>query len=250
MPAWFLAWSGISGGASTFCHVQLLSAACLSGHSLLARLFEDALQTGAPPHQIEVIGYVVMPEHVHLLLSEPAQRLLAAGLQALKLSVVRRARQRPFWQARYYDFNVFTEVKRIEKLYYMHWNPVKRGLVDKPEDWRWSSCRYYQTGEQGRVKIECSWRDQPKPDVEKRTGAPGSHQRTWDDNDFFPLLFPGQVTKLFSSVGRSKSIGGASPIFFVPRTLGCSCRGWWRRRTPCELSFNESRTRQVLSDAA
>jgi hypothetical protein len=40
---------------------------------------------------------------------------------------------------------------------------MRRGLVDKPEDWRWSSCRYYKTGEQGRVKIDSSWKDQPKP---------------------------------------------------------------------------------------
>jgi putative transposase len=41
----------------------------------------------------------------------------------------------------------------MEKLNYMHWNPVKRGLVEKPEDWPWSSVHYYQTGEQRRVKI-------------------------------------------------------------------------------------------------
>jgi putative transposase len=104
-------------------------------------------------HQFDVFGYVVMPEHVHLLLSEPGKDLLAVGLQALKISVSKRAKERPFWQARYYDFNVFTWSKRVEKLEYMHWNPVKRGLVEKPEDWWWSSCRYYQTGVQGRVKI-------------------------------------------------------------------------------------------------
>ena len=103
--------------------------------------------------EIEVIGYVVMPEHVHLLLSEPSRELLAVGLQGLKISVGKRATQRPFWQARYYDFNVYTEAKGFEKLDYIHRNPVKRGLVDKPEDWLWSSCRYYQTGVQGRVKI-------------------------------------------------------------------------------------------------
>lgn len=48
---------------------------------------------------------------------------------------------------------MFTEAKRVEKLHYMHANPVKRGLVVNPEDWLWSSHRYYQTGEQGRVKI-------------------------------------------------------------------------------------------------
>jgi putative transposase len=76
---------------------------------ILRDSFENALQRVRLQHHIEVIGYVVMPEHVHLLLSEPARELLAVGLQALKLSVVRRARQRPFWQARYYDFNVFTK---------------------------------------------------------------------------------------------------------------------------------------------
>jgi putative transposase len=124
-------------------------------------LFEDALQKTSSRYKFRVVGYVAMPEHVHLLVSEPAIDLLSAGLQGLKLSVVRRAKQRPFWQRRYYDFNVFTEAKRIEKLGYMHWNPVKRGLVERPEDWRWSSCRYYQTGEVGRVSIDSSWRDPP-----------------------------------------------------------------------------------------
>jgi putative transposase len=43
----------------------------------------------------------------------------------------------------FYDFNVWTERKRIEKLRYMHRNPVKRGLVNCPELWRWSSYRSY-----------------------------------------------------------------------------------------------------------
>jgi len=124
-------------------------------------LFEDALQKTSSRYKFRVVGYVVMPEHVHLLVSEPDTDLLSAGLQGLKLSVVRRAKPRPFWQRRYYDFNVFTEAKRIEKLGYMHWNPVKRGLVERPEDWRWSSCHYYQTGEAGRVTIDSSWRDPP-----------------------------------------------------------------------------------------
>jgi putative transposase len=116
-------------------------------------LFEEALARMCRCHQFDVFGYVVMPEHVHLLLGEPAKNLLAVALQALKISVSKRAKESPFWQARYYDFNVFTWSKRVEKLDYIHWNPVKRGLVEKPEDWLWSSCRYYQTGVEGRVKI-------------------------------------------------------------------------------------------------
>jgi putative transposase len=117
-------------------------------------LFENALERMRIRYDFFVNGYVVMPEHVHLLLSEPQQAVLAVALQAVKLSVSRRASQRPFWQARYYDFNVYTEHKRIEKLRYIHRNPVTRGLVDKRDEWKWSSFQHYLTGEQRTVEIE------------------------------------------------------------------------------------------------
>jgi putative transposase len=117
-------------------------------------LFEDALQKARTRYRFDVTGYVVMPEHVHLLVGEPKRDLLSAALQGLKLSVSRRSRTKPFWLPRYYDFNVLTEAKRLEKLNYIHWNPMKRGLVERPEDWCWSSYQYYQTGVQGRVTIK------------------------------------------------------------------------------------------------
>ncbi len=58
-----------------------------------------------------------------------------------------------FWQSRFYDFNVWTEKKGIEKLRYIHRNPVARGLVAKPQDWHWTSFRWYLKGETGPVKI-------------------------------------------------------------------------------------------------
>ena len=63
----------------------------------------------------------------------------------------------PFWQARYCDFNVWSERKFVEKLRYIHRNPVTRGLVARPEDWRWSSFRHYATGEASAVEIESQW---------------------------------------------------------------------------------------------
>jgi len=111
-------------------------------------------------YEFAIAGYVVMPEHVHLLVSEPEFRPLATALQALKQSVSRTLalrRPEPFWQARYYDFNVWSNGKRIEKLKYIHRNPVTRGLVAKPEDWQWSSFRHYATGAAGVVEIESEW---------------------------------------------------------------------------------------------
>jgi putative transposase len=100
-----------------------------------------------------------MPEHIHLLISEPQQKNPSTVMQALKLGFTRRImveaqrRSNPaqtalsdqatqnIWQKRFYDFNVWTEHKRIEKLRYIPRNPVKRGLVESPELWPWSSFR-------------------------------------------------------------------------------------------------------------
>jgi putative transposase len=75
----------------------------------------------------------------------------------LKLSVALRSRERPFWQARYHDFNVWSAEKETEKLKYIHRNPVRRGLVAKPEEWMWSSFRHYATGIAGPVEVESHW---------------------------------------------------------------------------------------------
>src|SRR5579863_1048171 len=91
-----------------------------------------------------LVGYVSMPEHVHLLLSESGTATPAKIIQSFKQRVSRtlraRKRQRPgqltfrfpersgeyrrFWQRRYYDFNVHSRAKMTEKLHYMHGNPV------------------------------------------------------------------------------------------------------------------------------
>jgi putative transposase len=123
-------------------------------------VFEQVLEQVRQRYGFVVAGYVVMPEHVHILVNEPARRSLAVVLQVLKQQTSRRLKPRGekgFWQRRYYDFNVWTEEKTREKLRYMHRNPVKRGLVQKPEDWAWSSFRHYASGEKGTVEIESQW---------------------------------------------------------------------------------------------
>ena len=120
-------------------------------------LFEQSLETMRIRYEFVVCGYVVMPEHVHLLVNEPKRAILSKAIQALKLSVSVQRKERPFWQARYYDFNVHNESKRVEKLRYMHRNPVKRGLVSEPQQWLWSSFGHYKTGIAGKVEIESFW---------------------------------------------------------------------------------------------
>jgi len=105
-----------------------------------------------------LVGFVVMPEHIHLLMGEPTKGTPSTVLQVLKQRVSREMRRKTvigqlkfqfgaedslpqFWQRRFYDFNVWSHKKKMEKLEYMHMNPVKRGLVSSPTDWVWSSYR-------------------------------------------------------------------------------------------------------------
>ncbi len=132
------------------------------------RVFEETLEEVRRWYGVDIKGYVVMPEHVHLLLSEPERGSLRVVIQMLKQITAQKigpklsdasqnSARRRFWQVRYYDFNVRTREKQIEKLRYLHRNPVKRGLVEKPEDWEWSSFRHYATGVEGVVEIEAEW---------------------------------------------------------------------------------------------
>jgi putative transposase len=121
-----------------------------------------------------LFGYVVMPEHVHLLISEPRRGTPSIVLQVLKQKVSRALRrglrktreqlalqfgyEEPiapaFWQRRFYDFNVWTTKKVMEKLEYMHENPVKRKLVLRAGDWPWSSWSHYAKRGRGLIAID------------------------------------------------------------------------------------------------
>ncbi len=87
-----------------------------------------------------------------------ARRLLASGKRRrsgaqLELWKGSNPTADHFWQRRFYDFNVWSKKKRVEKLRYMHRNPVKRGLVESPELWPWSSFRHYLYGQPGLVTV-------------------------------------------------------------------------------------------------
>jgi len=114
-------------------------------------------------YEFLLAGYVVMPNHVHLLVSEPKKGTPSTVLQMLKQRVSRKmrmasggspARLPQFWLPRFYDFNVYSHEKKKEKLEYMHANPVQRGLVEHPKDWLWSSFLWYAKGEPGLVTID------------------------------------------------------------------------------------------------
>jgi putative transposase len=144
---------------------HFLTFSCYRRQPLLGKdgayaVFEHELELVRRRYGFVVAGYVLMPEHVHLLVGEPRLASLAIALQVLKQKTSRKLKSTgdpQFWQRRYYDFNLWSEEKRVEKLRYMHRNPVSRALVEKPGDWRWSSFCHYATGIVGAVEIESEW---------------------------------------------------------------------------------------------
>jgi putative transposase len=164
-------------GPSPLHHFQLLPTAATAENRADTRHFRERACEDSRRDGISSGRYVVMPEHVHLLISEPKEGTPSTVLQKLKLRVARKLRKRgrhhsagqlcltlplekageplrAFWQARFHDFNVYTTGKRKEKLNYMHANPVVRGLVEHPKDWRWSSWSFYVLGKPGLVGID------------------------------------------------------------------------------------------------
>ena len=123
-------------------------------------IIQIILEQTRKQQRLRIAAYVIMPEHIHLLTDEPATGTLTSFLQIFKQLTSRElksANQKQFWQRRYYDFNVHSSEKRTEKIHYIHRNPVTRGLVSKPEDYRWSSFNHYATSEPGPIEIESEW---------------------------------------------------------------------------------------------
>ncbi len=138
-------------------------------------VFVQALRKIRERYGFALVGYVVMPEHVHLLIGESPGATPSVILKVLKQRVSRDLRMEErnlptaelqsllrngdeelprFWQPRFYDFNVYSAMKKREKLEYMHANPVKRGLVNDPGAWIWSSYLFYEKGEPGLTPID------------------------------------------------------------------------------------------------
>ena len=131
----------------------------------------------------QIHGYVLMPEHFHVLIWPSKQASPSDFLQRLKeltaLFILKNLKENfgqpwcqqrlhrftlPFsvhnhstdrvWQKRGYDMNIWSERKRLEKLNYMHGNPVKRRLVSQPGDWPWSSWRFYHLGDSSLLRMD------------------------------------------------------------------------------------------------
>jgi putative transposase len=138
----------------------------------------DALTLGRDKQLYQLWAYVVMPEHVHLVLQPRSGVRIADILKSIKQSVSRHAlewlktnepgfltqlediqpsgrRSYRFWQrGGGFDRNVRSIADIHEKINYVHENPVRRGLVSKASLWPWSSCHAWETGRNEPIAID------------------------------------------------------------------------------------------------
>lgn len=135
-------------------HLHFITCSCYRRLPLLSsararNAFVKILSEVRDRYQFKLAGYVVMPQHIHLLISEPPRVSPSRVMQVLKQRVSRQLRRKSwktvnlrqlrlpfrhphdllpqFWQPRFYDFNVWSQRKFVEKLHYMHMNPLKSG---------------------------------------------------------------------------------------------------------------------------
>jgi putative transposase len=175
-------------------HLHFITCSCYRRQPILGTAerrdrFLKILEEARCKYRIVVHGYVFMPEHFHLLITEPevgdpsvvmkvikerfskqvhasehAQKAHSFAQNANEWRTHAGQGNERIWQKGSYDFNLWSAQKQTEKIKYMHRNPVKRGLVERPEQWPWSSFRAYLYGDTGPVRVRFQeWRLEIKP---------------------------------------------------------------------------------------
>ncbi|MBU1157268.1 MAG: transposase [Proteobacteria bacterium] len=155
-------------------HAYFLTFSCYKRRRLLDEdapkgIVVSVLASRLTVQEGKCLGFVVMPDHVHALVWFPAPGVLSElvkhwkRLSSFHIKINLQEKQKgyssqatpddPVWQRRFYSFNVRSEAMARAKLRYMHHNPVKAGLVERAEEWRFSSARYYLLGQSVGIEI-------------------------------------------------------------------------------------------------
>ena len=164
-------------------HVHCLTFSCFRRQPLFSgrlapRWFLENLDAARRVEPFDLWAFVVMPEHVHLVIApgrdyqisrilwrikKPFADRILAHVRAVHADFLPRlAERRPdgrvahrFWQpGGGYDRNLWTPKRIHEKIRYVHENPVRRGLVDRPEDWPWTSYRTWCSGQPDPLRLD------------------------------------------------------------------------------------------------
>jgi putative transposase len=108
-----------------------------------AEIVVNTILDSSTRKEITLYAYVIMPNHVHLLI-KPTSYGISKAMQFIKGRSSRQMNEGNFWQKGFFDFGILTEEKFREKFNYIHSNPVKWGLVKEAENYKYSSAMAYK----------------------------------------------------------------------------------------------------------
>ena len=142
----------------------------------------DSLNFYRYQQEFRLLGYVIMPDHLHLVIWPFGQATVSDIMRDYKTltskRIIRQAKveniqdwviafeqagqetqrsDNKVWQDSFWDENIYTERFLRQKLNYIHRNPVRAGLVEHPGDYPYSSYRNYEFGEEWLIEIDRGW---------------------------------------------------------------------------------------------
>ncbi len=161
-------------------HARYLTFSCyrqlgLFENDRIKDAFVEQLRRTRERTNFHLLAWVIMPDHVHMLIwprlpEYPVSKVTMGMKRAFGRAVIGRWReldasilkklearngQVRFWQyGGGYDRNIVDGLELHEKIRYIHENPVRRGLVERAEDWAWSSARWYAGSREGVLSID------------------------------------------------------------------------------------------------
>jgi len=113
---------------------------------LYVDLLRTTLHNTKKLHPFHMLGYVFLPDHIHLLIRPTGESNFSKIMHSAKSYFVYAYKQMldvpgrmQFWQKRFYDHLIRDEDDFANHLHYIHYNPVKHKYVTRPEDWPYSS---------------------------------------------------------------------------------------------------------------
>jgi putative transposase len=125
-------------------------------------LLRSTLRRVKELHSFAMLGYVFLPEHLHVMLVPTGSSTFSQIMHSLKPNYSKAYKEAAgidgsvkFWQRRFYDHIIRDEDDFARHLDYIHYNPVKHGRVSKPEDWPHSSFLAWK--ERGVYEDEWGW---------------------------------------------------------------------------------------------
>jgi len=108
-----------------------------------AKVVQDTILDSRDKKELMLYAYVIMSNHIHILL-KPTRNGISKTMQLIKGRASRQIHKGNLWQKGFFDFTILTEEKFKEKFNYIHYNPMKWGLVKTVEDYKYSSAMGYK----------------------------------------------------------------------------------------------------------